>query len=157
MYTEQHAGQAEAAMEFYLSDFKDTKRGQLVRYGADQPPDKEGTVMFADFMLEKQWFAAMDSAQKHGSVFNEAVSLIVNCEDQKYVDYYWQKLSAVPASEQCGWVKDRFGVSWQVVPIVLDQMMKDPDKKRARRVTEAMLQMKKLDIPSLERAYGAPL
>jgi predicted 3-demethylubiquinone-9 3-methyltransferase (glyoxalase superfamily) len=156
MFTEKKAGRAEEAIDFYLSVFRNAKRGSLIRYGANQPPDKEGTLMFADFMLENQWFAAMDSARTHGFTFNEAVSLMVYCQDQKDVDYYWQKLSAVPEAEQCGWVKDRFGVSWQIVPTVLDQMMKDRDKGRAKRAMEAMLQMKKLDIAGLERAASAP-
>jgi predicted 3-demethylubiquinone-9 3-methyltransferase (glyoxalase superfamily) len=154
MFTEKNAGKAEQAMEFYLSVFKHTKRGTVARYGADQAPDKEGTIMYADFMLENEWFAAMDSAREHGFGFNEAVSLMVFCENQKEVDYYWDKLSAVREAEQCGWVKDRFGVSWQIVPTVLEQMIRDPDKKRAKRVTEAMLQMKKLDIAGLQQAFA---
>jgi predicted 3-demethylubiquinone-9 3-methyltransferase (glyoxalase superfamily) len=156
MFTEKNAGKAEEAIDFYLSVFPNSKRGSLARYGADQPPDKEGTIAFADFMLQNQWFAAMDSARTHGFAFNEAISLMVNCRDQKEVDYYWEKLSAVPEAEQCGWVKDRFGVSWQIVPTVLDAMMRDPDKRRAKRATEAMLQMKKLDIAALQQAYAAP-
>ena len=154
LFTQQNAGKAEEAVDFYRSVFKNTKLGSRVRYGADQPSEKEGTVMFSDFVLENQWFAAMDSAQKHDFIFNEAVSLIVNCRDQKEIDHYWKKLSAVRAAEQCGWLKDRFGVSWQIVPTVLGQMMKDADPSRARRATEAMLQMKKLDIAELERAYA---
>ena len=154
MFTEQHAGKAEEAVDFYLSVFRNSQRGELYRYGPDQAPDREGTVMFSDFMLENQWFAAMDSAQKHGFVFNEAVSLIVYCEHQQDLDYYWERLSAVPEAEQCGWLKDRYGVSWQIVPRVLDEMMKDDDQPRARRVTEAMLEMKKLDIAALEEAHA---
>jgi predicted 3-demethylubiquinone-9 3-methyltransferase (glyoxalase superfamily) len=156
LFTEQNAGRAEEAIDFYVSVFKSSRRGSLNRYGADQFPEKEGTIAFADFMLEDQWFAAMDSAREHGFVFNEAISLMVYCEDQKDIDYYWNKLSAVPQAEQCGWLKDRFGVSWQIVPKVLDEMMKDADKGSARRAMEAMLQMKKLDIAALERAFAAP-
>ncbi len=152
MFTGTNAGRAEEAVDFYLSVFKNSKRGQLARYGAGQAPDKEGTIAFADFRLENQWLAAMDSAREHGFTFNEAVSLMVFCEDQKEIDYYWGKLSAVPQAEQCGWAKDRFGVSWQITPVALHRLMKDPDKRRARRVTEAMLQMKKFDIAALERA-----
>ena len=112
--------------------------------------------MFGDVLLENQWFAAMDSAREHGYVFNEAISLMVNCENQKEIDYYWEKLSAVPQAEQCGWLKDRFGVSWQITPSVLSKMMKDPDRNRARSATEAMLQMKKFDIAALERAFASP-
>ena len=154
LFTDEKAGKAEEAVDFYLSVFKDSRRGSLHRYPAGQAPDKEGTVMFSDFVLENQWFAAMDSAKSHGYTFNEAVSLVVNCEDQKSIDYYWNKLSAVPENEQCGWLKDRYGVSWQIVPRALDEMMKDPDESRARRATQAMLEMKKLDIAALERAYA---
>lgn len=156
MFTEENSGKAEEAIDFYLSVFRNSGRGSLVRYGAGQLPDKEGTIMFADFMLENHWFAAMDSAQSHGFTFNEAISLMVHCEDQKEIDDYWRKLSAVPEAEQCGWVKDRYGVSWQIVPTVLGEMMKDTDLGRARHVMEAMLQMKKLDIAGLERAYASP-
>jgi len=152
MFAGKNAGRAQEAMDFYLSVFKDSKRGMLAPYGADQAPDKEGTVMFADFMLEGQWFAVMDSARAEDAGFNEAVSLLVHCKDQKEVDFYWEKLSAVREAEQCGWVKDRFGVSWQIVPVVLDQLLKDHDKGRAKRATEAMLQMKKLDVAGLEQA-----
>ncbi len=154
MFTQQHAGQAREAVDFYMTVFKNAKRGMMVPYGAGQGPDKEGTIMFSDFMLENQWFAAMDSAQKHDFVFNEALSLMVTCADQNEIDYYWEKLSAVPSAEQCGWVKDRFGVSWQIAPTVLREMLMDPDKTRAKRVTEAFLPMKKLDIVELERAYA---
>ncbi|HTF29589.1 MAG TPA: VOC family protein, partial [Flavitalea sp.] len=99
-------GKAEEAINFYLSVFKNSKMGGIYRYGKDQQPDKEGTVMYADVMLENTWFAAMDSAHDHKFDFNEAVSFIVNCADQDEIDFYWQKLSADPKSEQCGWLKD---------------------------------------------------
>jgi predicted 3-demethylubiquinone-9 3-methyltransferase (glyoxalase superfamily) len=156
MFTEQNAGKAEEAVTFYLSVFRNSRAGAFHRYPARQAPDKEGTIMFADFMLENQWFGAMDSAKQHGFGFNEAVSLMVKCDDQREIDHYWGKLSAAPKAEQCGWLKDRYGVSWQIAPRVLGEMMKDADKGRARRVAEAMLQMKKLDIPGLERAYAEP-
>jgi predicted 3-demethylubiquinone-9 3-methyltransferase (glyoxalase superfamily) len=153
LFTQAYYGKAEEAVDFYLKVFRNSKRGQLVRYGAGQDPEKEGTVMFSDFMLENQWFAAMDSAQDHKFMFNEAISFMVNCEDQQEIDYYWGKLSAVRESEQCGWLKDKFGVSWQIVPTVLNEMMKDNDRNRARSAAEAMLEMKKLDIAGLESAY----
>lgn len=154
MFTKRNYGKAEEAIKFYLSVFRGSRMGALVRYGPDQPPEKEEAVAFADFMLENQWFVAMESAREHNFEFNEAISLLVHCEDQQEIDAYWKRLSAVPESEQCGWVKDRFGVSWQIVPTVLGEMMKDPDQGRAKRATEAMLGMKKLDIAELERAYG---
>ena len=109
--------------------------------------------MFTDFMLEGQWFAAMDSARQHGFAFNEAISLMVYCDDQSEIDYYWEKLSAVPQAEQCGWIKDKYGLSWQIVPTAMDQMLEDSDSERAARVTKAFLKMKKFDIAELQRAY----
>ena len=97
-------------------------------------------------------FAAMDSARVHGFAFNEAVSFIVHCETQEEIDYYLGKLSADPKAEQCGWLKDRYGVSWKIVPTVLDKMLRDQDKRKVAQVTEAFLEMKKLDIESLEKA-----
>jgi predicted 3-demethylubiquinone-9 3-methyltransferase (glyoxalase superfamily) len=146
-------GRAEEAIHFYLSVFKDSKMGNLQRYGAGQEPDKEGTVMFADFMLEKQWFAAMDSARRHDFGFNEAISFIVNCETQAEIDHYWGQLSAVPEAEQCGWLKDQFGVSWQVVPTAMGEMMENGTTEQIDRVTQAFLEMKKFDIADLKRAY----
>jgi predicted 3-demethylubiquinone-9 3-methyltransferase (glyoxalase superfamily) len=108
--------------------------------------------MFEDFMLEGRWLTAMDGGQVHDFAFNEAVSLIVNCETQEEIDHYW-KLSAVPEAEQCGWLKDAYGVSWQVTPAVLEKLMNDPDKEKAARVTQAMLKMKKFDIAALQAAH----
>jgi len=146
-------GKAEEASNFYLSIFKNAKRGAIAPYGAENAPEKEGTIMFTDFMLEGQWFAAMDSAREHGFAFNEAISLIVNCEDQKEIDYYWEKLSAVPQAEQCGWLKDKYGVSWQIVPKVMNEMMRNGTKEQINRVTQAFLPMKKFDIAKLKQAY----
>ncbi len=146
-------GKAEEASDFYLSVFKDTRRGAIARYPAGMEPDKEGKIMFTDFQLEGQWFAAMDSARSHGFAFNEAISLMVYCEDQAALDYYWEKLSAVPQAEQCGWLKDPYGLSWQIVPTVLDNMMQDQDAERLARVTQAFLKMKKFDLAVLQRAY----
>ena len=148
-----NAGRAEEAINFYLSVFKDSKMGEMHRYGPDQLPDKEGSIMFADFMLEKSWFAAMDSAREQNFNFNEAISFIVKCKTQKEIDYYWEKLSAVPEAEQCGWLKDKFGLSWQVVPEAMDEMLADEDPRRVARVTEAFLRMKKFDLAELENAY----
>ncbi|WP_019628119.1 VOC family protein [Thioalkalivibrio sp. AKL10] len=146
-------GQAENASNFYLSTFSDSRRGQLVRYPGGMEPDQEGTVMFTDFMLEGQWFAAMDSAQPHDFAFNEAISFLVNCADQKEMDALWQRLSAVPEAEQCGWLKDPFGLSWQIVPEQLAAMMSDPNAARVDQVTQCLLKMKKLDLAALEAAY----
>ena len=146
-------GKAEEASDFYLSVFNDAKRGALVRYPAGMEPDKEGAVMFTDFKLEGQWFAAMDSAREHNFAFNEAISFMVYCNDQKEIDYYWEKLSAVPQAEQCGWLKDKYGLSWQIVPTLMDEMMQDDDPERMARVTQAFLPMKKFDLAELQRAY----
>lgn len=146
-------GKAEAAVDFYLSVFKDSKRGMIARYPAGMEPDTEGTIMFSDFQLLGNWFAAMDSAREHGYTFNEAVSLMVRCDNQAEIDHYWEKLSAVPEAEQCGWLKDKFGVSWQIVPTAMDEMMAKGSPEQMARVTEAFLKMKKFDLAELERAY----
>lgn len=152
LFAEEACGKAEAATDYYISVFENAKRGALTRYGAGREPDKEGTIMFTDFMLNGQWFVAMDSAYKHGFTFNEAVSLIVHCDTQEEIDYFWSKLSAVTASEQCGWCKDQFGVSWQITPSHMDELMKGEDAAATQRKTQAMLQMKKIDIEGLKNA-----
>jgi len=146
-------GKAEEASDYYFSVFKEGKRGTIARYGAEQAPDKEGTAMFTDFQLFDQWFIAMDSAHKHEFNFNEAVSFIVNCETQEEIDAYWEKLSAVPESEQCGWLKDRYGISWQIVPTIMGKMMTEGTPEQMARVTQAFLPMKKFDIAKLKQAY----
>lgn len=145
-------GKTEEAVGFYLSIFKDAKLGMVARYPAGMEPDKEGTVMFSEFTLNNQWFTAMDSARSHEFVFNEGVSLMVNCDTQEEIDYYWEKLSAVPAAEQCGWVKDKYGISWQIVPANMDELMQGEDEAATARKTQAMLQMKKIDIEALKKA-----
>lgn len=150
---------AEEASNFYMTIFKNTKRGTLVRYPPGPPagggPNKEGAVMFTDFQLAGQWFAAMDGSTKmHKFKFNEAVSLLVNCDTQKEIDYYWQKLSAVPESEQCGWLKDKYGLSWQISPTALRDMLLKGTREQMDRVTKAFLKMKKFDIAQLQAAYG---
>lgn len=155
MFVGDKCGKAEAAGEFYLSVFRNARKGDIARYPAGMASDKEGTVMFSDFMLEGRWFAAMDSGGEHAFDFNEAVSFIVNCADQAEVDYYWEKLSAVPESEQCGWLKDKYGVSWQIVPTRFLDMLTEGDSAKSARVMEAMLKMKKLDLAALEAAGNA--
>ncbi len=147
-------GRAEEAQEFYLSIFRDAQRGDLIRYTADMPPEREGAIMYCEFMLEGQWFVAMDSAMEHKFAFNEAISFVVHCDSQQEIDHYWNKLSAYPEAEQCGWLKDRFGLSWQIVPKALDAMMQDPRQERIDRVMRAVLQMKKLELAELQRAYA---
>ena len=146
-------GKAEEASEFYISVFKDSLRGAIARYPAGMEPDREGTIMFTDFKLEKQWFVAMDSAREHGYHFNEAISFMVRCKDQEEVDFYWDKLSAVPESEQCGWLKDKFGLSWQIIPDDLGSMMQDKDPDKVARVVQSFLKMKKIELAELFRSY----
>jgi len=153
MFVKARCGKAEEAINFYLSVFKNTKPGTIHRYPKGMEPDKEGTIMFADFMLENSWFAAMDSAREHNFDFNEAVSFMVSCADQFEIDYYWQKLSAVPEAEQCGWLKDKYGVSWQITPAIMDEMMSKGSQAQIDRITQAFLPMKKLDIGKLKEAY----
>lgn len=153
MFVGDQAGKAEDAINFYASVFRDSKVGDIMRYEKGEEPDREGTIKYADFILEGQRFAAMDSAYKHEFSFNEAVSFIVYCDTQEEIDYYWEKLSADPKAEQCGWLKDKYGLSWQIVPSVMNEMFKDKDEKKMARVTEAFLKMKKFDIAELKRAY----
>ncbi len=155
MFTEDQCGNAEAAINFYTAVFKDSKTDYILRYGEDAAPDKPGTIQHGEFTLEKRIFAAMDSALEHGFGFNEAISFIVNCDTQEEIDYYWDKLSAVPEAEQCGWLKDKYGFSWQVSPSIMSELMQDKDPDKLARVTEAFLQMKKFDIAELLRASEA--
>ena len=153
MFVGDYTGKAEEATDFYLSIFKDAKRGTLAHYPAGMAPDKESSVMFTDFSLAGQWFAAMDSGRQHDFTFNEAISLMVGCDTQEEIDYYWDKLSAVPESEQCGWLKDRYGLSWQIVPSVMNEYMTNGTPEQISRVTQAFLPMKKFDLAKLKAAY----
>lgn len=139
-------GKAEDAVKFYTETFKDSKIGNLQRY-------PNSTLMFADFKLGQQWFAAMDGPGEHAFAFNEAVSFLVECDDQVEIDRLWEKMSAVPESEQCGWIKDKFGVSWQISSARLHEMMNTADESQLDRVTQAFLPMKKFDLEILEKAY----
>lgn len=145
-------GKAEQAIHFYQSVFKDTQQGNVFRYGEGQGPEKPGAIMFADFMLEGMWFSAAESAYPHQFSFNEAISFIVHCQDQDEIDYYWERLSAVPEAEQCGWLKDKYGVSWQIAPTAMDEMMSQATREQLDRVTQAFLPMKKLDIAQLKKS-----
>lgn len=152
LFTNDVCGKAEEALNYYVSVFEDSKMGTVATYPAGMEPDKEGTAMFAEAKLDGQWLVAMDSAQKHTFGFTEGVSLSVECADQAEVDYFWQ-MSAAPESEQCGWLKDKYGVSWQIVPKVLIEYMLDPDPEKVARVTDAFMPMKKLDVAALTAAY----
>lgn len=149
---EQH-GRAEEAVHFYTSVFKNSEIQGILKYPAGGM-DPEGTVMHSQFKLGNQVFMAMDSAADHQFQFNEAISLIVNCETQEEIDYYWDKLIDGGEPSECGWLKDQFGVSWQIVPSKLDKMIADQDKEKKERVLEAMFGMVKLDLAKLEEAYN---
>jgi predicted 3-demethylubiquinone-9 3-methyltransferase (glyoxalase superfamily) len=147
-------GKAEEAQDFYVSVFPNARRGATMRYPAGMESEREGTLMYSEFMLAGQGFAAMDSAYPHNFAFNEAISFMIYCDTQAEIDHYWTRLSAVPEVEQCGWLKDRYGLSWQVVPRALEQMLQDPDPERVNRVNQAVLRMKKLDLLELQKAYA---
>ena len=151
--------QAEEAVKFYTSVFKNSRTGRITRYGKEgyevhgMP---EGTVMTLEFWLEGQEFVALNGGPAFK--FSEAISFIINCEDQEEVDYYWEKLSegGDKDAQICGWLKDKFGLSWQVVPVALSQMLSDDDKEKSERVMRELLKMKKLDIETLEKAFSGP-
>jgi predicted 3-demethylubiquinone-9 3-methyltransferase (glyoxalase superfamily) len=157
LFVRDHHGQAEEAINHYTSIFRNSRISAIMRYGSDRAPEKEGTVMYSQFHLGEQVFSAIDSAMDHQSSFSEGISLVVACDTQEEIDYYWRKLSegGDPKAQVCGWLKDKFGVSWQVVPNILDDMMQDPDHEKVDRVTRAYLKMKKFDIQELKRAFNA--
>ncbi len=142
--------QAEDAVNFYTSIFRNGRLKNLSRYG-DAGPGPKGSVMTATFELDGQEFIALNG----GSIFtfNEAISFSIRCESQEEVDYYWSRLSEGGEEGQCGWLKDKFGISWQVVPAALMKLLQDPDPQKSTRVTEAMLKMRKIDISLLEKAH----
>lgn len=153
MFIGKNAGKAEEAMNFYLSIFPHARIEHIDRYGEGETLDAPGTIRHAGFVLADLPFAIMDSAYAHNFALNEAVSFIIHCENQAEIDYYWEKLSAVPEAEQCGWLKDKYGVSWQVTPTIMDEMLRTSDQERRARVTQAFLQMKKFDIATLQKAF----
>lgn len=153
MFTQGMAGRAEEAVNFYTSVFKGGKVGTLARYGKGMEPNKEGTLMYADFNILETWIACMDSAGPHAFSFNEAVSLLIPCQSQEDIDYYWERMSADPKAEQCGWLKDKFGVSWQVWPTAMGDMMSRGTPEQVARVTQAFMKMKKFNIEELTQAF----
>lgn len=153
MFVGSVCGKAKEAIQFWTATFPESNIQEILHYGKGEEPDREGSVKYATFSLFSQEFRAMDSAYDHQFVFNEAISFIVSCDNQEEIDFYWDKLSAVPEAEQCGWLKDRYGISWQVVPASMDEMMRGNDRDRIDRVTQAFLPMKKLDIAKLQEAY----
>ncbi|KGK83913.1 3-demethylubiquinone-9 3-methyltransferase [Desulfosporosinus sp. HMP52] len=153
MFVGDQCGNAEDAIRFYTKIFEHSSVGDILRYGENADPNKPNMIQHVDFTLNNQSFSAMDSAYEHNFTFNEAISLVVKCESQAEIDYYWDKLSAVPEAEQCGWLKDRYGFSWQIVPAIMDEMMQNKDPKKLAQVTEAFLKMKKFEISELIEAY----
>lgn len=154
MFTGKMSGQAKNAIETYTDLFPDSKIDMIVPYGPGEG-DTEGFTKHSRFTLAGQNFMAMDSSAEHKFGFNEAFSLIVNCETQEEIDRYWKALSAVPESEQCGWLKDKYGVSWQITPTRMREMLASGDRARVDRVTQAFMKMKKFDLRKLEEAYAA--
>src|SRR5437763_17206618 len=146
--------QAEEAVKFYTSIFKNSKTGRILRYSeeaAKASGQAPGSVLTIEFDIEGQKFVALNGGPQFE--FNESISFVVNCETQEEVDYHWEKLTADGGQESaCGWLKDKFGLSWQVVPTVLIDMLHDEDSEKSERVTNAMLQMKKIDIKTLKEA-----
>ena len=152
--------QAEDAAKFYTSIFKNSRIGKISRYGKEGyeiHKRPEGSVMVVQFYLEEQAFTALNGGPHFK--FNEAISFIVNCTSQEEVDHYWEKLSegGDEKAQMCGWLKDKFGLSWQIVPIVLSEMLSDPDPKKSQPVMKEMLKMKKIDIATLQAAYAGDL
>jgi len=144
---------AEEAMLFYTSTFKNSKVGEISRYG-EGGPLPAGTVLTVTFELDGQEFMALNGGPQFH--FTPAISFYVPCETQADVDYYWEKLSEGGETEMCGWLKDKYGVSWQIVPNVLGELLNDPNPEKSKRVTQALLQMTRLDIATLKRAYEKP-
>jgi predicted 3-demethylubiquinone-9 3-methyltransferase (glyoxalase superfamily) len=146
-------GKAEEAANFYISIFKNSKMGKITRY-SDAGPGPKGSVMSVTFQIEGQEFFALNGGPQFK--FTPAISFFVNCETQQEVDDLWEKLSAGGRADRCGWLQDKFGLSWQIIPTVLGQLRGDKDPQRARRAMQAMLQMTKIDINKLQQAAAEP-
>jgi len=142
--------QAEEAANFYVSIFKNSKIGTIARYG-EAGPGTKGGVITVDFELDGQKFVALNGGPRFE--FNEATSFVVNCETQQEVDEFWEKLTEGGEESMCGWLKDKYGLSWQIVPTILGKMIADPDPQKSKRVMEAMLKMRKIVIDDLKRAH----
>lgn len=154
MFVGDSTGKAEDAINFYVSVFKDASIGAITCYGEGEKPDDASKIAHARFTLEGQEFAATDGGRVHKfKGFNEAISFIIECDNQAEIDYYWEKLSAVPESEVCGWLKDKFGFSWQVQPKIMYEMMESGDQKKIDNVTQYFLKIKKFNIADLQKAY----
>ena len=154
MFANDNKGKAKEAMELYVDTFKKSEHLASVNFPAGMEPDTEEMVMHGEARLAKKRIAFKDSGHKHDFNFSEGISLLVKCDDQQEIDKYWKKLSAVPEAEECGWLKDQYGVSWQIVPKVMDEMFEKGTPEQLARVTQAFLKMKKFDIEKLEKAYN---
>ena len=143
-------GKAEEAARFYVGIFPDSRIDAITRTTVDYPGGREGNVLTVAFTLAGRSFQAMNGGPY--ATFSEAISLSIDCADQAEVDHYWTALSAHPDREQCGWLKDRYGLFWQVTPRILPELLAGPDREKARRVMEAMMAMRKLDVAAIERA-----
>lgn len=153
MFVDKVYEKGEEALNYYVSVFKnDSKMGLVAHYPPGSEPDTEKAIMFGEAMLAGQWFAAMDSAREHAFTFNEGISLTVECADQAEVDYFWDTFTKEGEESQCGWLKDKYGVSWQIVPKRMMELMMDPDRAKSKRAMMAMLTMKKLIVADLEKA-----
>ncbi|TSJ43506.1 VOC family protein [Mucilaginibacter corticis] len=153
MFTGDVAGDAGKAMDFYCSVFKDGKRGTTAPRPEDMGPDKAGTLMYADFYVNGTWLAAMDSAHPHGFAFSDAVSLLIPCETQEEIDHYWSALTEGGKPGQCGWLKDKYGVSWQVASTVMFDALKNGNREQVESVLKVFMSMTKVDAGALQQAY----
>ena len=153
LFVGKNYGRTEAAVKFYAEVFPQSSINGIKLYEENEGPNKAGTVKHSQFILDNKVFMAMDGAGNHAFAFNEAISFVVECKDQKEIDYYWDTLTANGGQEsQCGWLKDKFGVSWQIIPAILGKLMSNPAK--SQKVMAAFMQMKKFDIATLEKAAG---
>jgi predicted 3-demethylubiquinone-9 3-methyltransferase (glyoxalase superfamily) len=150
LFTGKQYGRAEEALNHYSTIFKNPKQDGILHYGNNEAPEQEGKVKHAQIAFNGQKFMFMDSAQPHNFTFNEGVSLTIHCETQDDIDYYWEKLTESGEESMCGWLKDKFGVSWQVIPTILSKIMSDPDK--AGKAAQAFMQMRKFDIEKIVQA-----
>lgn len=150
LFSGKQYGRAEEAINHYSTIFKNPKLDGILRYGNNEQPEEKGKVKHAQLGLNGQKFMFMDSAQKHDFAFSEGVSLTIHCETQDQIDYYWEKLTEKGEESMCGWLKDKFGISWQVIPTILGKLMSDPDK--AGKASQAFMEMRKIDIEKIVQA-----
>lgn len=153
LFSNEACGKAEEAIKYYTEVFEDSEIGTVSKYALGEAESPKAKINYGAFKLAGLNFSAMDNGFEVDFSFNDAFSLIINCKNQQEIDYFWQKLSAVPEVETCGWVKDKFGVSWQIVPTLMNEMQRYGSREQIGRVTEAFLKMKKFDLEVLQKAY----